>query len=80
MIPVAADMACMCLLKATAKEVLRLYPVIPAKAKGHSEKDIQVGGYIIPKNTYLALSRILTGSETKPDPRGFAVKLMTQTL
>lgn len=38
MIPVAADMACMCLLKATAKEVLRLYPVIPVKAKGQFQK------------------------------------------
>lgn len=28
----------------------RLYPVIPANARVITERDIQVGGYLIPKN------------------------------
>ncbi|CAG11755.1 unnamed protein product [Tetraodon nigroviridis] len=49
-VPTAADVAQMPLLKATVKEVLRLYPVIPANARVIAERDIQVGGYLIPKN------------------------------
>ncbi|XP_038159438.1 25-hydroxyvitamin D-1 alpha hydroxylase, mitochondrial [Cyprinodon tularosa] len=138
-VPDATDVARMPLLKATVKEVLRLYPVIPANARVIAEKDIQVGGYLIPKNTlitlcqfatsrdpavfsnpddfhphrwfnkdeahhpyasvpfgvgkrscigrriaelelYLALSRILTEFEVKPDPEGVSVKPMTRTL
>ncbi|MED6232434.1 hypothetical protein ATANTOWER_029938 [Ataeniobius toweri] len=138
-VPEASDVAHMPLLKATVKEVLRLYPVIPANARVIPEKDIQVGGYLIPKNTlitlcqfatsrdpavfqnpddflphrwfnkdathhpyasvpfgvgkrscigrriaelelYLALSRILTEFEVKPDPEGVSVKPMTRTL
>ncbi|KAG7218483.1 hypothetical protein INR49_009360, partial [Caranx melampygus] len=40
-IPEAADVARMPLLKATVKEVLRLYPVIPANARVITDKDIQ---------------------------------------
>ncbi|XP_061583479.1 25-hydroxyvitamin D-1 alpha hydroxylase, mitochondrial isoform X2 [Cololabis saira] len=138
-IPDAADVARMPLLKATVKEVLRLYPVIPANARVITERDIQVGGYLIPKNTlitlchfatsrdpavfpnphefqphrwfnkdqahhpyaslpfgvgkrscigrriaelelYLALARILTEFDVKPDPEGVSVKPMTRTL
>ncbi|KAG8007906.1 Microspherule protein 1 [Nibea albiflora] len=49
-VPEAADVARMPLLKATVKEVLRLYPVIPANARVITERDVQVGGYLLPKN------------------------------
>ncbi|XP_076012479.1 25-hydroxyvitamin D-1 alpha hydroxylase, mitochondrial [Genypterus blacodes] len=62
-IPEAADVARMPLLKATVKEVLRLYPVIPANARVITERDIQVGGYIIPKNTLITLCQFATSRD-----------------
>uniref|UniRef100_A0A3Q2T0Y4 Cytochrome P450, family 27, subfamily B, polypeptide 1 n=1 Tax=Fundulus heteroclitus TaxID=8078 RepID=A0A3Q2T0Y4_FUNHE len=59
----AADVARMPLLKATVKEVLRLYPVIPANARVIAEKDIQVGGYLIPKNTLITLCQFATSRD-----------------
>uniref|UniRef100_A0A8C5FBL2 25-hydroxyvitamin D-1 alpha hydroxylase, mitochondrial n=1 Tax=Gadus morhua TaxID=8049 RepID=A0A8C5FBL2_GADMO len=138
-IPEAADVARMPLLKATVKEAHRLYPVIPANARVLTEGDIELGGFLIPKNTlitlchfatsrdpaifpnpdefqprrwlsrdqshhpyasvpfgvgkrscvgrriaelelYLALARIVTEFEVKPDPAGGDVKPMTRTL
>uniref|UniRef100_A0A8C5NCP2 25-hydroxyvitamin D-1 alpha hydroxylase, mitochondrial n=1 Tax=Gouania willdenowi TaxID=441366 RepID=A0A8C5NCP2_GOUWI len=51
----AEDIARMPLLKATVKEVLRLYPIIPGNARVITEKDIEVGGYLIPKKTLITL-------------------------
>uniref|UniRef100_W5M8C5 Cytochrome P450, family 27, subfamily B, polypeptide 1 n=1 Tax=Lepisosteus oculatus TaxID=7918 RepID=W5M8C5_LEPOC len=138
-VPGAVDVAQMPLMKAVVKEVLRLYPVIPANARVIADRDIQVGGYLIPKKTlitlchfatsrdprffssparfwperwlsreeghhpyasvpfgvgkrscigrriaelelYLALARILTRFEVKPDPEGGEVRPMTRTL
>ncbi|MBN3317701.1 CP27B protein, partial [Atractosteus spatula] len=138
-VPGAVDVARMPLMKAVVKEVLRLYPVIPANARVIADRDIQVGGYLIPKKTlitlchfatsrdprffssparfwperwlsreeghhpyasvpfgvgkrscigrriaelelYLALARILTRFEVKPDPEGGEVRPMTRTL
>uniref|UniRef100_A0A8C2WQ48 Cytochrome P450, family 27, subfamily B, polypeptide 1 n=1 Tax=Cyclopterus lumpus TaxID=8103 RepID=A0A8C2WQ48_CYCLU len=62
-IPEAKDVACMPLLKATVKEVLRLYPVIPANARVITERDIQVGGYLIPKNTLITLCHFATSRD-----------------
>ncbi|XP_051272116.1 25-hydroxyvitamin D-1 alpha hydroxylase, mitochondrial [Dicentrarchus labrax] len=62
-IPTAADVAHMPLLKATVKEVLRLYPVIPANARVITERDIQVGGYLIPKNTLITLCHFATSRD-----------------
>ncbi|XP_026202745.1 25-hydroxyvitamin D-1 alpha hydroxylase, mitochondrial [Anabas testudineus] len=62
-IPEAADVARMPLLKATVKEVLRLYPVIPANARVIPERDIQVGGYLIPKNTLITLCHFATSRD-----------------
>ncbi|XP_039654824.1 25-hydroxyvitamin D-1 alpha hydroxylase, mitochondrial isoform X1 [Perca fluviatilis] len=67
-VPEAADVARMPLLKATVKEVLRLYPVIPANARVITERDIQVGGYLIPKNTLITLCHFATSR----DPAVFA--------
>ncbi|XP_056293436.1 25-hydroxyvitamin D-1 alpha hydroxylase, mitochondrial isoform X1 [Pseudoliparis swirei] len=62
-IPEAKDVARMPLLKATVKEVLRLYPVIPANARVITERDIQVGGYLIPKNTLITLCHFATSRD-----------------
>uniref|UniRef100_A0A8C6SF53 Cytochrome P450, family 27, subfamily B, polypeptide 1 n=1 Tax=Neogobius melanostomus TaxID=47308 RepID=A0A8C6SF53_9GOBI len=62
-IPEAADVAQMSLLKATVKEVLRLYPVIPANARVITERDIHVGGYIIPKKTLITLCHFATSRD-----------------
>lgn len=34
---------------------VRLYPVIPANARVITERDIQVGGYLIPKDVSIIL-------------------------
>ncbi|XP_053724172.1 25-hydroxyvitamin D-1 alpha hydroxylase, mitochondrial [Synchiropus splendidus] len=72
-VPAAADVARMPLLKATVKEVLRLYPVIPANGRVNSERDIQVGGYLIPKNTLITLCQFATSRDPAvfPNPDRF---------
>ncbi|XP_061840718.1 25-hydroxyvitamin D-1 alpha hydroxylase, mitochondrial [Nerophis lumbriciformis] len=67
-VPEAADVARMPLLKATIKEVLRLYPVIPANARVNVERDIQVGGYVIPKNTLITLCQFATSRDPSVFP------------
>nr|XP_061813979.1 25-hydroxyvitamin D-1 alpha hydroxylase, mitochondrial isoform X1 [Nerophis lumbriciformis] len=72
-VPQAEDVARMPLMKATVKEVLRLYPVIPANARVITEKDIQVGGYLIPKNTLITLCHFATSRDPAvfPNPNEF---------
>ncbi|CAL1608509.1 unnamed protein product [Knipowitschia caucasica] len=72
-IPEAADVSQMSLLKATVKEVLRLYPVIPGNARVITERDIQVGGYIIPKKTLITLCHFATSRDPAvfPSPDSF---------
>ncbi|XP_077460125.1 25-hydroxyvitamin D-1 alpha hydroxylase, mitochondrial isoform X1 [Stigmatopora argus] len=72
-LPRAEDVARMPLMKATVKEVLRLYPVIPANARVITEKDIQVGGYLIPKNTLITLCHFATSRDPAvfPNPDEF---------
>uniref|UniRef100_G3N612 Cytochrome P450, family 27, subfamily B, polypeptide 1 n=1 Tax=Gasterosteus aculeatus aculeatus TaxID=481459 RepID=G3N612_GASAC len=65
----AKDVAQMPLLKATVKEVLRLYPVIPANARVITERDIQVGGYLIPKNTLITLCHFATSRDPAVFPK-----------
>ncbi|XP_032068271.1 25-hydroxyvitamin D-1 alpha hydroxylase, mitochondrial [Thamnophis elegans] len=73
LIPSAADVAQMPLLKAVVKEVLRLYPVIPGNARVISDRDIQVGDYIIPKKTLITLCHYATSRDEKyfSDPNSF---------
>uniref|UniRef100_A0A9J7YCZ9 Cytochrome P450, family 27, subfamily B, polypeptide 1 n=1 Tax=Cyprinus carpio carpio TaxID=630221 RepID=A0A9J7YCZ9_CYPCA len=66
-VPEARDVAAMPLMKAVIKEILRLYPVIPANARVITDRDITVGGYIIPKNTLITLCHYATSR----DPRQF---------
>ncbi|XP_058025774.1 25-hydroxyvitamin D-1 alpha hydroxylase, mitochondrial [Ahaetulla prasina] len=73
LIPTAADVAQMPLLKAVVKEALRLYPVIPGNARVVSDRDIQVGDYIIPKKTLITLCHYATSRDEKyfSDPNSF---------
>ncbi|XP_067287219.1 25-hydroxyvitamin D-1 alpha hydroxylase, mitochondrial [Pseudorasbora parva] len=64
-VPNAADVAEMRLMKAVLKEILRLYPVIPANARVIPDKDIEVGGYLIPKNTLITLCHFATSRDPK---------------
>ncbi|CAI5765261.1 25-hydroxyvitamin D-1 alpha hydroxylase, mitochondrial [Podarcis lilfordi] len=64
-IPTAADVAQMPLLKAVVKEALRLYPVIPGNARVISDRDIQVGDYLIPKKTLITLCHYATSRDAK---------------
>ncbi|XP_021465760.1 25-hydroxyvitamin D-1 alpha hydroxylase, mitochondrial [Oncorhynchus mykiss] len=72
-VPGAADVARMPLMKAVVKEVLRLYPVIPANARVIADKDIQVGGYLLPKNTLITLCHFATSRNASffPNPNAF---------
>ncbi|XP_043537694.1 25-hydroxyvitamin D-1 alpha hydroxylase, mitochondrial isoform X2 [Chiloscyllium plagiosum] len=75
-IPSANDVAKMSLMKAVVKEVLRLYPVIPGNARVIPDKDIQIGEYIIPKNTLITLCHYATSrdKEVFPNPDCFQPK------
>ncbi|XP_075054111.1 25-hydroxyvitamin D-1 alpha hydroxylase, mitochondrial [Mixophyes fleayi] len=64
-IATAADVARMPLMKAVVKEVLRLYPVIPGNARVISDRDIEVGEYIIPKQTLITLCHYATSRDEK---------------
>uniref|UniRef100_A0AAR2J4E0 Cytochrome P450, family 27, subfamily B, polypeptide 1 n=1 Tax=Pygocentrus nattereri TaxID=42514 RepID=A0AAR2J4E0_PYGNA len=62
-LPTAADVAAMPLLKAVVKEIHRLYPVIPANARVIADRNITVGGYLIPRNTLITLCHYATSRD-----------------
>ncbi|KAJ7999276.1 hypothetical protein DPEC_G00213750 [Dallia pectoralis] len=72
-VPGAADVARMPLMKAVVKEVLRLYPVIPANARVIADRDIRVGEYIVPKKTLITLCHFATSRNASyfPNPDAF---------
>ncbi|KAL0978269.1 hypothetical protein UPYG_G00168210 [Umbra pygmaea] len=72
-VPGAADVARMPLMKAVIKEILRLYPIIAANARVIADKDIHVGGYILPKNTLITLCHFATSRNATyfPNPDEF---------
>ncbi|XP_021254772.1 cytochrome P450 27C1 isoform X2 [Numida meleagris] len=57
--PVAHDVPKLPLIRAVLKETLRLYPVLPGNGRV-TQKDLIVGGYLIPKGTQLALCHYTT--------------------
>ena len=54
--PTAADIARLPWLTATLKEAMRLYPPIPALMSRRSTRDIQLGGWRIPKGALLRVT------------------------
>uniref|UniRef100_A0A8B9GBU9 Cytochrome P450 27C1 n=1 Tax=Amazona collaria TaxID=241587 RepID=A0A8B9GBU9_9PSIT len=58
-VPVAHDVPKLPLIRAVLKETLRLYPVLPGNGRV-TQKDLIVGGYLIPKGTQLALCHYAT--------------------
>ncbi|XP_005397473.1 PREDICTED: 25-hydroxyvitamin D-1 alpha hydroxylase, mitochondrial [Chinchilla lanigera] len=70
--PQAAALSQLPLLRAVIKEVLRLYPVVPGNSRV-PDKDIQMGDYIIPKNTLVSLCHYATSRDPAhfPEPNSF---------
>uniref|UniRef100_A0A663DW32 Cytochrome P450 family 27 subfamily C member 1 n=1 Tax=Aquila chrysaetos chrysaetos TaxID=223781 RepID=A0A663DW32_AQUCH len=58
-VPLAHDVPKLPLIRAVLKETLRLYPVLPGNGRV-TQKDLIVGGYLIPKGTQLALCHYTT--------------------
>nr|KAF6336416.1 cytochrome P450 family 27 subfamily A member 1 [Myotis myotis] len=67
------DFAHMPLLKAVLKETLRLYPVVPINSRVIVEKEIEVGGFLFPKNTQFVLCHYVVSRDPSifPEPESF---------
>nr|KAF6268237.1 cytochrome P450 family 27 subfamily A member 1 [Pipistrellus kuhlii] len=67
------DFAHMPLLKAVLKETLRLYPVVPINSRVIVEKEIEVGGFLFPRNTQFVLCHYVVSRDPSifPEPESF---------
>ncbi|XP_036109612.1 sterol 26-hydroxylase, mitochondrial isoform X1 [Molossus molossus] len=72
-VPQHKDFAHMPLLKAVLKETLRLYPVVPINSRVIMEKEIEVGGFLFPKNTQFVLCHYVVSRDPSifPEPESF---------
>ncbi|XP_073074193.1 sterol 26-hydroxylase, mitochondrial isoform X2 [Manis javanica] len=72
-VPGHKDFAHMPLLKAVLKETLRLYPVVPMNSRVIMEKEIEVGGFLFPKNTLFVLCHYVVSRDpsTFSEPESF---------
>ncbi|XP_008582709.1 PREDICTED: sterol 26-hydroxylase, mitochondrial, partial [Galeopterus variegatus] len=72
-VPQHKDFAHMPLLKAVLKETLRLYPVVPANSRVIVEKEIEVDGFLFPKNTQFVFCHYVVSRDpsTFSEPESF---------
>ncbi|KAM5270994.1 sterol 26-hydroxylase, mitochondrial isoform 1-T2 [Hipposideros larvatus] len=72
-VPQHKDFAHMPLLKAVLKETLRLYPVVPINSRVITEKEIEVGGFLFPKNTQFVFCHYVVSRDPSvfPEPESF---------
>uniref|UniRef100_A0A8C4FDP7 Cytochrome P450 family 27 subfamily A member 1 n=1 Tax=Catagonus wagneri TaxID=51154 RepID=A0A8C4FDP7_9CETA len=72
-VPRHKDFAHMPLLKAVLKETLRLYPVVPVNSRVITEKEIEVGGFLFPKNTQFVFCHYVVSRDPSifPEPDSF---------
>ncbi|XP_022351174.1 sterol 26-hydroxylase, mitochondrial isoform X1 [Enhydra lutris kenyoni] len=72
-VPQPKDFAHMPLLKAVLKETLRLYPVVPMNSRVITEKEIEVNGFLFPKNTQFVFCHYVVSRDPDifPEPESF---------
>ncbi|KAM8791943.1 sterol 26-hydroxylase, mitochondrial [Rhynchonycteris naso] len=72
-VPQHKDFAHMPLLKAVLKETLRLYPVVPINSRIITEKEVEVGGFLFPKNTQFVFCHYVVSRDPSifPEPESF---------
>ncbi|XP_075385595.1 sterol 26-hydroxylase, mitochondrial isoform X2 [Tenrec ecaudatus] len=72
-VPRYKDLACLPLLKAVIKETLRLYPVVHTNSRVIEDKEIEVGGFLFPKNTQFVLCHYVVSRDPSvfPEPDRF---------
>ncbi|XP_004427620.1 PREDICTED: sterol 26-hydroxylase, mitochondrial [Ceratotherium simum simum] len=72
-VPQYKDFAHMPLLRAVLKETLRLYPVVPTNSRIITEKEVEVGGFLFPKNTQFVLCHYVVSRDPSifPEPESF---------
>ncbi|KAJ8389793.1 hypothetical protein AAFF_G00114990 [Aldrovandia affinis] len=66
-VPVSEDIPRMPLIRGLVKETLRLFPVLPGNGR-ITQKDLVVGGYLIPAGTQLALCHYSTSLDEENFP------------
>ncbi|KAJ0070558.1 hypothetical protein NL108_015880, partial [Boleophthalmus pectinirostris] len=69
--PSAEEVTRMPYLKATIKETLRMYPVVPMNARIFSEKDVVIGGYYFPKKTPFVFYHYAISHDERTFPAAF---------